>query len=211
LSSFKKTIGILKKELERFGITAFVAHEDIEPTKEWQEEIEKGLFSMDALCAVLIPGFKESNWTDQEIGVAIGRGVLVIPVRKELDPYGFIGKYQGYQALGKNIGEVAEGIFQILVRNPKTRNKMLSSLIDLFLLSNDSKDAIERLKSLKKIKDIPTDKYGLLHQRITENMTLKNQQVLDEFNGLIRQSGLRELQFKDFEKVASKELDDLPF
>lgn len=88
---------------------------------------------------------------------------------------------------------------------------MLSSLIDLFLLSNDSKEAIERLKSLKKIEDIPNDKYSLLHQRITENSNLKNQQILDEFNGLIRQSGLKELQFKDFEKVVTKELDDLPF
>lgn len=101
LSTFKKTIGHLKTALEKYGISSFVAHEDIEPTKEWQEEIEKGLFSMDALCAVLMPGFKESNWTDQEIGVAVGRSVLIIPIRKDLDPYGFIGKYQGFQSQEK--------------------------------------------------------------------------------------------------------------
>lgn len=134
LSTFKKNTGMLKSELEKYGISGFVAHEDIEPTKEWQEEIEKGLFSMDAMCALLMPGFKDSNWTDQEIGIAIGRGVLVIPVRKELDPYGFIGKYQGFQGVGKKIHEVAEGIFEILIKNPKTRNTMINCLLDLFLL-----------------------------------------------------------------------------
>jgi hypothetical protein len=77
LASFKKTTAALQSALRRFGISAFVAHVDIEPTREWQDEIEAGLWSMDALAAILIPGFKESNWTDQEVGIAVGRGVLL--------------------------------------------------------------------------------------------------------------------------------------
>ena len=79
LSVFKVTTRKLQKALRKFGISAFVAHVDIEPTREWQNEIEAGLYSMDALAAILMPGFKESDWTDQEIGVAIGRGVLGRP------------------------------------------------------------------------------------------------------------------------------------
>ena len=52
---------------------------------------------MDALAAILTPGFNESKWTDQEVGVAVGRGSLIIPIRKGMNPYGFIGKYQGMQ------------------------------------------------------------------------------------------------------------------
>lgn len=92
LSVFKVTTRELQKALCKFGISAFVAHVDIEPTREWQNEIEAGLYSMDALAAILMPGFKESDWTDQEIGVAIGRGVLVIPLIRGLTPYGFISK-----------------------------------------------------------------------------------------------------------------------
>lgn len=132
ISSFKITVTHLKNRLERYGISSFVAHEDIEPTKLWEKEIERGLFSMDALCAILMPGFKESNWTDQEVGVAIGRGVLVIPIRKKLDPYGFIGKFQGFQTNNKNVTEVAEGIFKILSNNEKTKAKLISKLTDLF-------------------------------------------------------------------------------
>lgn len=211
LSSFKATIGILKNALEKYGISGFVAHEDIEPTKEWQEEIEKGLFSMDALCAVLMPGFKDSNWTDQEVGVAVGRGVLVIPIRKGLDPYGFIGKYQGFQSSGKNIEEVAEGVFKILAKNPKTRTIILNHLIDLFLLSNTQKEALERIRSIKKISDIPSERVHHLRKQITENKNLKDVEVLNEFNELMPQFNLNIIAAKDFEKVVIEDVDDLPF
>jgi hypothetical protein len=211
LSTFKKNTGMLKLELEKYGISGFVAHEDIEPTKEWQEEIEKGLFSMDAMCALLMPGFKDSNWTDQEIGIAIGRGVLVIPVRKELDPYGFIGKYQGFQGFGKKIHEDAEGIFEILIKNPKTRNTMINCLLDLFLLSNNEKEAIERMTSIKKISDLPSDKLSLLNQRIIDNKNLRSQKILKEFNELMKTYNLKEISLTDFDKIESVEIDDLPF
>jgi len=211
LSSFKKTIGHLKTALEKYGISSFVAHEDIEPTKEWQDEIEKGLFSMDALCAVLMPGFKESNWTDQEIGVAIGRGTLVIPIRKKLDPYGFIGKYQGFQSLGKNVEEVAEGIFMIISKNPKTRNRIISCLVDLLLLSNNKFKAIERIDALKKINDLPNEKILQMQKRFIENQNLKDKDVIKNFNTLSNQYGLINIQLKDFEELVEIVDDDLPF
>lgn len=85
----------LKRSFARCGLGAFVAHEDIEPTQEWQREIERALFSMDALVALLTPDFHDSNWTDQEVGVAIERGVPLIAVRLGHDPYGLMGRGQG--------------------------------------------------------------------------------------------------------------------
>ncbi|MGA2297887.1 MAG: toll/interleukin-1 receptor domain-containing protein [FCB group bacterium] len=93
-SEFKKESAQLKQDLLFYGISCFVAHEDIEPAKEWQNEIENALFSADALLALMTEKFHESNWTDQEIGIAIGRGIPIISVRLGTDPYGFIGKYQ---------------------------------------------------------------------------------------------------------------------
>jgi hypothetical protein len=210
LASFKKTIGILKAELEKYGISSFVAHEDIEPTKQWQDEIEKGLFSMDAFCAVLMDGFKESNWTDQEVGVAVGRNVLIIPIRRGLDPYGFIGKYQGFQAIGKNVGQVAEGIFEIISSNEKTKAKYLNTLVELILLSNTANQGIERLKALKKIKDLPKDKVEYLQDKITDNENLK-QTRLNPFNEIAWEYKLDGLSLKSFEKAKEEDYDDLPF
>ncbi|NGP89688.1 toll/interleukin-1 receptor domain-containing protein [Fodinibius halophilus] len=212
LSSFKVTVTRLKRALEPYGISSFVAHEDIEPTKLWEKEIEKGLFSMDALCAILMPGFKESNWTDQEIGAAIGRGVLVIPDRKNMDPYGFIGKFQGFQANNKTIGEVAEGIFQILSSHDKTRSQLTNKLSDLFLMSNNSEAALNRIKAISKIDDFPEEKVEALHSGITDNKNLQDTDLLKAFNKFMDNFGKPSVAMADFEEKESEEWeDDLPF
>lgn len=81
VAAHKVPVAKLKEKLFTFGISGVVAHEDIEPSREWQEEIEKALASMHALAALLTPDYKASKWTDQEVGVALGRGVLVVPVK----------------------------------------------------------------------------------------------------------------------------------
>lgn len=119
----------LKEELESFGISAFVAHEDIEPTKEWQTEIESALATMDALVALLAQGFKGSNWCDQEVGVAIGRQLPIIGVKQGLDPYGFIGKYQAVQGAGKTPAQLAQEIFDLFLPNPIVGPKITDGLV----------------------------------------------------------------------------------
>lgn len=211
LASFKVKISQLKNELEKYGISSFVAHEDIEPAKEWQVEIEKGLFSMDALCAILMPGFKDSQWTDQEVGVALGRELLVIPVRRDLDPYGFIGKYQGIQAKGKNIGEVAEAIFLIIATHEKTKNIYISNIVDLLLLSNDTSEIKNRINSINKIKDFPVEKAKQIHERIIENKNFNKQEPLRLINLFFSENGLEKISKTNFEPSHSQEFEDLPF
>ena len=84
----------LKEDLSLYGVSAFVAHEDIHPTKEWQNEIENALATMDGFAALLTSDFHESDWTDQEVGYALSRGIPIVPVRLGRDPYGFLGKFQ---------------------------------------------------------------------------------------------------------------------
>lgn len=103
----------LKTIFLRFGISSFVAHNDIEPTKEWQDEIEGALASCDALIALLHPDFHGSNWTDQEIGFAMGRGVPTFAVRLGKDPYGFIGRFQAFNGIGKSAESLAREIFRV--------------------------------------------------------------------------------------------------
>ena len=79
-SEVKKETAALKDRLALFGVSAFVAHEDIHPTREWQNEIENALHTMDAFAALLTHGFHDSDWTDQEVGFALALGVPVIAV-----------------------------------------------------------------------------------------------------------------------------------
>lgn len=115
-SEVKAEVAKLKEDLEFYGITCFVAHEDIKPTKEWQVEIENALDSMDALAAMLIADFHNSDWTDQEVGFALGRGVPIVPVKLGQDPCGFIGKSQ---ALSCTWETAAKEITKILVKQEK--------------------------------------------------------------------------------------------
>src|SRR2546426_742584 len=129
LADHRALAGDLQRELFGFAISSFVAHNDIEPTREWQDEIESALASCDGLLALLHPGFHESNWTDQEIGYAMGRGVLPVALRCGQDPYGFIGRFQAMQGHGKEAATVARELFAVLRSHRQTRQRMAESLV----------------------------------------------------------------------------------
>ena len=173
ISSFKKETAELQEELSAYGVSAFVAHEDIEPTKEWQNEIEKALKTMDGLAALLTDKFHESRWTDQEVGVAIGRCVPVIAVRFGLDPYGFIGKYQGLQGLGKHMSKLAEEIVKILFANPNSQQQMINALVHSLGNSESfaqSKKIIELIESAPYLTD---EQIKLLEKAVKENRQVR--------------------------------------
>ncbi len=120
----KETAG-LKAGLRLFGVSCFVAHEDINPTTAWQDEIENALASMDGLVALMTANFHDSDWTDQEVGFAFARGVPIIAVRLGKDPYGFIGKFQG---LSSSWSTAAEDIIKILIKNERMFSSYISAL-----------------------------------------------------------------------------------
>lgn len=126
----KKFANDLKKALEVFGISSFVAHDDIEPSTEWQTEIEKALLSMDSLLALLTTGFSSSVWTNQEVGFAFGKGVFILSVKAGEDPKGFVGKFQALRPINKNVDDLALQIVEHLIKNPSTSKKMKSAYIN---------------------------------------------------------------------------------
>lgn len=116
----KRQAAALKEGLKVFGVSAFVAHEDIHPTRAWQDEIENALHSMDGFVAFMTEGFHDSLWTDQEVGFALARGVPVVALRMGKDPYGFLGKFQ---ALTTEWEDAPEGIVKLLIN----RDRMFSA------------------------------------------------------------------------------------
>ncbi len=129
ISKHKVEASQVQRMMLKYAVSVFVAHEDIEPTKEWQNEIELALSSMDAMAAFLTEGFGESKWCDQEVGVAIGRKVLVVPIRLGIDPYGFIGKYQGVAGLAQKPEELCANIFDILGKHDITKTRVTNALV----------------------------------------------------------------------------------
>ena len=77
-------VGEVKKVLAaRYGVDAFVAHDDIHVSKKWREVIKAGLATCDMLVAFVHDGFHASQWCDQEAGCVLGRSVPIIVVRPE--------------------------------------------------------------------------------------------------------------------------------
>lgn len=206
----KESTARLQQALWQYGVTSFVAHEDIDPTKEWLQEIEKGLSSMDTLAAILTPEFSSSSWTDHEVGIAVGRGVLVIPIRKGLDPYGFIGKYQGYQAAAKTVGDVAKAIFDILAKNSKTKSKLADAIVGKILASKAADEYRHWLELLIEFDAVPTKHLEQIRANAAGLPPVKRSQSLRDWTDrFLKDRGLDGLEpeipaVDDFD-------DDIPF
>ncbi|MBU0719177.1 MAG: toll/interleukin-1 receptor domain-containing protein [Planctomycetes bacterium] len=186
-AEYKRGASALKDSLDYYGVSCFVAHEDIEPTKEWQDEIERALFSMDALVALLTERFSESRWTDQEIGVAFGRGILVIPVRLGIDPYGFIGKYQALAGDGKKPRELAREIYNLLWQRPALQVRLGESLVARFESSTSFEHANELVDCLENLEHLRPDLIDRLEQAPQRNSQVKGAfRVQSKLAGLVR-------------------------
>jgi hypothetical protein len=169
VSDHKVAVSKLKWELRKLGVSSFVAHEDIEPNREWQKDIELALRSMNALVALLTPGFHESKWTDQEVGIAIGKGMLVIPVRLGLDPYGFIGKVQGLPGKLDEPESLAFSIVDMLLKHKSTADNMQEALI-VALEKSPSFDASKAVaKKLAGLKYISTEQLRRMEAAVKDN------------------------------------------
>jgi len=124
----------LRDVFKSHNVDCFVAHEDIKPSEEWQEEIRKALNTMDFFISIHTEGFSERIWCQQEVGFAVARGVKVIPIKFGEDPEGFIGKYQALIRGEKKAEDVASDILSILENDPKTadlyKEKIATSDLD---------------------------------------------------------------------------------
>lgn len=98
-------------KLSHWGLSCFIAHQDIAPSTEWVIEIERALGSAHVLLAFLHEGFYESDWTEQEVGIALGRSIPVISLRLGAAPRGFTSRIQAIPGR-ESVDEMAWSIFE---------------------------------------------------------------------------------------------------
>jgi len=205
LAKHKAEVSKLKDELELFGIAAFVAHEAIQPSLEWQREIELALRSMHGLLALITPDFHPSLWTDQEIGWAFGRGVLVVPVRLGADPYGFAGKVQGISGSLEQPKALAKAVFETLLANPQTHGDVRRALSKAVCESASFNESIQLRDYIPNIADFTDEEKAAMLSACESN---------DQLTSACKFS---ETVYKAFGKPkrkpadAPQESDDVPF
>ena len=199
LAQQKIAVSELKSELRNRGVDAFVAHEDIEPSRKWQEEIELALKSMQALVVLATPEFHKSKWTDQEIGWALGRGVFVMPFRLGQDPQGFVGKIQAFSGVLDKPYQLADTIVNALLENAQTRGAMRRAIVHAFINSDSYKMTNTVWRFLKNMSELADDEVSEIKAACK-----KNGQVRGAF-------GIPDGVYKKFGKSSVDADDDLPF
>ncbi len=205
----KQTAANLKFALQNYGISSFVAHEDISVSDEWREEIIKSLLTMDGLVAIISNDFGDSNWTDQEVGFAVCRDVLVIPLSKPCNPYGFIEKFQSLHTAGKSVGEVAEQVFKSICSNNRTREKMIQSLVKTISAAPSVEIATFRLDKLANISDVDLAHWESIRENVRAHETLNaSDSFLNKLNDILIKLGIEAI----LTEVATDDSDDeIPF
>lgn len=209
LSEYKVSASNLKECLQNYGIDGFVAHEDITPSKEWEQEIESALFSLDALCAIVVPGFERSRWCDQEVGIALGRKKMVFSIKKGKNPYGFFGKYQALPSQG-NANDMAKELAKAICVNEFTRRDYFTKLVNLVLNASSETTALRFIQVLSEADYLDKQYVGLLHDNFANNQTIMTINVLEAINPLFTQYGFSELKIVQATNTQNDDTD-LPF
>lgn len=138
-----KFAGSVKSILNaRYGMDAFVAHADIEPSESWRGVIKNALASCHLMVAIIHPGFHASQWCDQEVGWAMGRGIPILPVRHEGVPRrdGFIEEHQDLTIPRASIEStdgwwLARRILDVALADPRTHRLGVRALAEAFAKS----------------------------------------------------------------------------
>ncbi|WP_370107484.1 toll/interleukin-1 receptor domain-containing protein [Nocardioides sp.] len=158
----KDFIGRVADELAVTGIHGFVAHDTMEVSKPWQQQIEQALRSMQAFVAVIHPEFNDSAWCHQEVGWALGSRVPKFVVRAGMDPKGFIGSDQWPSVHGLNPRKVADEISSWVATVPALGERMVDGLFKALESANNYVDAGATAARIAALDSLSVDQWNRL-------------------------------------------------
>lgn len=131
-----------------YGIKGFVAHEDIEPNRDWIEQIKRALFTCDVLIALVTADFKTSSWTNQEVGFVYARRQLIVAVRIPDDPRGLLATTQALTSHAVD-GACASQLLDIFTEDARTQARFTTALCEALAQSTSYRQAIDVSKRLE--------------------------------------------------------------
>jgi hypothetical protein len=110
----KRLAGQIRKLVETKGFVAFLAHEDITPSEDWEEAIKMHLDSCTALIAVVTKDFNASPYTNQEVGFVLAAGKPIIPIAVGVSGENLPGFLKHKQAVFCKNNQLAECVNKTL-------------------------------------------------------------------------------------------------
>ena len=132
LAAHKAEVAAVAEALDPYGFSTFVAHEAIDVSVQWREEIHRALEACDCMLVFAHPGFHDSNWTDQEVGWALGRGVpIVVLWYPGAELRGFLEQYQAIPVTPGNDAPsvLATKVVDVFASRTELRGQVIDGLI----------------------------------------------------------------------------------
>ncbi len=170
----KALAGKVKEGLEKYGLETFLAHEDINPAEEWQQVILDNLESTDVFIPLITADFPRSKWTDQESGIALTHGKVIVPLSIDgNNPYGFVGRFQGMKINSQLPVECSEIVKAIIRRRPQLEPQILDSLIKSFASSRSWTAAKERANLLMEFEQMTVGQVDEIFKAATQNSEIQ--------------------------------------
>ena len=127
----KVLAGKVKQIIEANGVSAFLAHEDLEVSEDWRAEILKHLDTCSALIAIVTEKFRGSVWANQEVGIGIAKGLPMIPLMfgGSTALKGFLEMHQGIPVSDSNLEEAVKSVIpKIDEGTPSTERRFYGDL-----------------------------------------------------------------------------------
>lgn len=82
-----------------------------------------------------------SSWTDQETGIAVATDKLIVPLKVDIDPFGFIGSIQALKVNTDDPTGACPRIARTIAKHPACRERFLEGLVRMFGQSDTFEEA----------------------------------------------------------------------
>jgi len=194
----RRLAGRIKKGLVQWGIDVFLAHEDIKASKEWQNDIVKNLRRCHVFMPLLTKHFRQSEWTDQEGGMAVIESKIVMPLSTtRIKPHGFLGRYQAFRLNASDPNRSYQEILLAMKDNRKLKSSVQDSFIRSFVKSNNFVEANMKSKLLEEL-----GPYSKRQVNEIIDGSVKNSQIYDGFTAKEKLRGF----FRSNHETVTKDL-----
>ena len=135
LDTHRAEVGAVRARVALAGVDMFAAHDSIDVSREWQNVIEDALRSCDAAVVFLHDGFRDSAWTDQEVGYCLDRRLPVLPLKYAANPHGFLGRYQAADCAGATPEHIGDLLLLWLCVDPRSQAAMAEATVNALAAS----------------------------------------------------------------------------
>lgn len=184
----KRIAGVFKNRLEGLGIglEVFLAHEDIMGSKEWEDEIVYSLERSEIFVPLITENFYDSEWTNQESGMARITKQLIIPICWKVTPQGFTKRYQAIFVKDEdNFLDVCDQIREIISQHPILGKHIVDAAIANFVDSGSFDETRRQFRNIRQIKHFSPEQIRTLVRGSNGNNQVYAAWNIDELFALV--------------------------